>query len=206
MRSTDVSRPVERLPRRRSLRTSAVMVTAAAMSFLLVALLVTTVSRSAFTATTENTGNKVTAIDLDLTDNDGRQAMFDVAGLNPDTPIERCITVTYRNDLDAVPVRLFMSNSAEGNLPQYLNLKVDIGPGVAGDFPGCTGFESSDTVYDGTLAAMPTSYGTGRVTSWDPSGDGETRTFRFRLQMQDHPDAQGESATNFGFTWETRSS
>ena len=66
------------------------------------------------------------------------------------------------------------------------------------------GFAATESVYAGTLAdfaADHSSYATGRFT-WNPTDDEETRSFRFRLTVQDVPAAAGRSAS-FGFTWRT---
>ncbi len=75
----------------------------------------------------------------------------------------------------------------------------------------CTSFGDdggSTNVYTGTLGGFATAhpnFDNGRSTTWDPTGTGQTRTFRFTLSVQDVPAAEGQSTT-FGFSWETRTS
>ena len=188
----------------RSLNSWAVLLSATALSFILIALLVVTSSRAAFTATTSNTGNSASTASLTLTDNDSGTALFNVTDLMPGEWHVRCIRVTYTGGLDPMPVKLYASSAPTGDLAPYLNLKVDIGEDTGGVFRTCDTFTSTGTVYNGALTGLPASYGSG-LSTWNPAGAGETRTFQFALQVQDTDAAQGKTAT-FGFTWETRSS
>jgi hypothetical protein len=194
--------------RRRSIPGLAVQLSAMALTFVLIALLVVTSSRAAFVAQNENVTNQVTAATIDLADNDSSTAMFDtVTGLMPGTDQDRCIDVTYTGSVNPLPVLLYASAPPTGSLGQYLTLTIDIGNDTAAPFRDCTGFTSSATVYSGTLAAFAAAradYATG-LSTWDPAGGPETRTFRFRLSVQDVPAAEGQTAT-FGFSWETRTS
>jgi hypothetical protein len=193
---------------RRSLIGLALQLAAAALSFILVALLVVTSSRAAFVAQNDNVSNQVTAASVDLTDNDSGTAMFaDVTGLMPGTDVDRCIDVTYTGTVDPTPVLVYSNGAPTGTLAPYLNLTIDIGADTADPFRTCTGFVSSATVYTGTLSDFATAhagYATG-VSTWDPAGSPETRTFRFRLSVQDDAAAEGLTST-FGFSWETRTS
>ena len=189
-----------------SVTSVAVMLSAVAVSFVLIALLVVTSSQAAFTAATTNTGNSASTATLTLSDDDSGTAMFDgVTGLVPGTPVERCIRVTYVGGVDPAPVRLYAPGPVTGDLAPYLTLTVDVGPDSGGPYSSCAGFTATGGhVYDGLLGGVPTTYDTG-LTTWDPVATGETRTFRFRLVVTDDTAAQDKSAT-FGFTWESRSS
>jgi len=181
----------------------------AALSFVVVALMVTTSSRAAFVAQNENTGNQISSAVIDLADNDNSTAMFDVGNLRPGVSEVRCIQVAYTGNVDPTPVRLYRAAVPTADLAPYLNLTVEIGPAIGPAFSGCTGFSVSGTEYAGTLAdfaATRTGYGdAAAVTTWDPAATGETRTFRFTVSVQDVAAAEGKS-TNFGFSWETRTS
>ncbi|KGH47973.1 hypothetical protein IN07_05015 [Modestobacter caceresii] len=187
----------------------ALQLCALALSFILVALLVVTSSRAAFNAQTENSPNQVSAGAIDLTDNDAGTAMFaNVTGLVPGaTPVDRCIDVTYTGTVDPGAVLLYATSAPTGGLAPYLNLTVDIGADTTDAFRSCTNFSSTATLYTGTLAGFATahsSYGAG-LNTWDPVANPETRTFRFRVSVQDDQAAEGQTST-FGFTWETRTS
>lgn len=201
--------PVAERPRRgRSANSAMIQLSAFALSFILIALLVVTSSRAAFVAQNENTANQVTAAAIDLADNDSNTAMFaNVTGLVPGTPVYRCIDVTYTGTVDPLAVQLYAAGTPSGSLAPYLDLTVEIGADTADAFRSCTSFVSSGTLYTGTLSAFATTHGTyaAGLTTWDPSTTGEVRTFRFGLAVQDNALAEGLDTT-FGFSWETRTS
>jgi hypothetical protein len=210
MSATDTGSTTAYVRRRRgrSLNALALQLSALALAFILVALLVVTSSRQAFVAQNDNTNNQVTAAAVNLTDNDSSSAMFaNVTGLMPGANVDRCIDVTYTGSVDPTAVLIYISGAPTGTLAPYLNLTIDVGADTADPFRDCTSFVPSGNVYTGTLsafAAAHTGYATG-MTTWDPAAGPETRTFRFRLQVQDTQAAQGLTAT-FGFSWETRTS
>jgi hypothetical protein len=195
--------------RTRSLNGRVMQLSALALSFIAISVLVVTSSRQAFVAQNDNVTNQVSAGAVDLTDNDSTTAMFqNVTGLMPGaTPVERCIDVTYTGSVDPLPVLIYSSGAPSGSLAPYLNLTIDVGTDLTPAFGDCTGFSSAGNVYNGTLQGFHTahgSYATGAST-WDPSGSPETRTFRFRVSVQDNAAAEGQTTT-FGFSWETRTS
>jgi hypothetical protein len=193
---------------RRSVQAMALQLAAVALSFILIALLVVTSSRQAFVAQNDNVSNQVTAATIDLADNDAGTAMFaNVTGLMPGTDVDRCIDVTYTGSVDPTAVLLYVNAAPTGTLGPYLDLTIDIGADTADAYRSCTSFVSSATLYSGTLSGFASTYGnyaTG-LSTWDPTGSPETRTFRFRLSVQNDPAAEGLTST-FGFSWETRTS
>jgi hypothetical protein len=199
--------------RGRSLNALALQLGAVALSFILIALLVVTSSRAAFVAQNDNVTNQVTAAAVDLTDNDSGNAMFaNVTGLMPGTSVTKCIDVTYTGTVDPLPVKIYATTPPTGTgLQTYLNLTVDVGDDTADAFGTCTNFGlvgGSTNVYTGTLQGFATAhpdYANGRATTWDPTGTGQTKTFRFTISVQDNPAAEGLTST-FGFSWETRTS
>jgi hypothetical protein len=195
-------------PRRRSRNALAIQLAAVALSFILIALLVVTSSRAAFVAQNDNVTNQVTAGSVDLTDNDSGTAMFaNVTGLMPGNDVDRCIDVTYTGSVDPTAVLLYANAAPTGTLAPYLDLTIDIGTDTGDPFRTCTGFTPSANVFTGTLATFASSHGTyaAGLSTWDPTGSSETRTFRFRISVQDDAAAEGLTST-FGFSWETRTS
>jgi hypothetical protein len=194
---------------RRSLNALAVQLSALALAFILVALLVVTSSRAAFVAQSDNATNQVSSATVQLTDNDNATAMFNaVTGLIPGQVIDRCIDVTYTGTVDPTAVRLSIAGAPPGTLGTYLDLQIDYAPDTADAYGSCASFPATPTAaYNGTLAAFATAhtgYANG-VTTWDPAGGPDTRTFRFRISVQDNLVAAGLTTT-FGFSWETRTS
>ncbi len=193
----------------RSVNSRLVQLGAAALSFVVVAVMVTTSSRAAFVAQNDNAGNTVSSATIDLTDNDGTAAMFNLSGLLPGVSHTRCITVAYAGNVDPTPVRLYRASVPTDDLAPYLDLTVEVGPEIATAFSGCTGFTPTATEYNGTLDAFATTrtgYGDAAAkTTWDPAANGEKRTFRFTVSVQNVAAAEGKRTT-FGFSWETRTS
>jgi hypothetical protein len=198
-------------PRRRggrSLNSLAIQLSAFALTFILIALLVVTSSRAAFVAQNDNSTNQVSSAAIALSDNDSTTAMFDnVPNMIPGTTYERCIDVTYTGTIDPTAVMLYATGTPTGTLAPYLDLTIQVGTDLTPVFRDCAGFASAGTIYTGTLsnfASTKTGYASG-VSTWDPIGSPETRTFRFVLTVQDNTAAAAKTTT-FGFSWETRTS
>ena len=107
-------------PRRRggrSLNSLAIQLSAFALTFILIALLVVTSSRAAFVAQNDNTTNQVTSAAIALSDNDSGTAMFDaVPNVTPGQTYERCIDVTYTGTVDPTAVMLYATGTPTGTL------------------------------------------------------------------------------------------
>src|SRR5687768_1338051 len=142
-------------PRRRggrSLNSLAIQLSAFALTFILIALLVVTSSRAAFVAQNDNTTNQVTSAAIALSDNDLTSAMFNnVTSMVPGTTYQRCIDVTYTGTVDPTAVMLYANGAPTGTLAPYLDLTIQVGADTPDAFRDCTGFVSSGTVYTGTL-------------------------------------------------------
>ncbi|MGH1489366.1 MAG: hypothetical protein ACRBK7_08245 [Acidimicrobiales bacterium] len=183
-------------------------VSAFAFSSLFVTFLVVSTSRGAFSDTTDNTANSVSAGTVTLVDDDTGAVLFNVSGMAPTDSVSHCIVVTYNGDLTpGSAVQLYRSAAITGTgLDQYLDLVVEVGTG--GTYSDCTGFTPSVTLSTGsTLQSFATThqaYASALGTGWLPTGAGQARTFRFTLTLQDNNAAQGLNTT-FGFSWEARS-
>ena len=192
----------------RSLNSRVVQLGALALSFIGISVLVVTSSRAAFVAQNDNVSNQVTSAAVDLADNDSGTAMFNnVSSLMPGTTEERCIDVTYSGTVDPLAVLLYASGTPSGTLAPHLDLTIDVGSDPTPAFRDCTGFVSAGNLYTGTVAGFATAHGSyaAGVSTWDPAAGPETRTFRFRISVQDNPAAEGLTTT-FGYSWETRTS
>ena len=182
-------------------------VAAFAFSLLFVSFLVVGTSRGAFSDTTDNVSNSVSAGTVAIVDDDSSSVMFNVSGMVPNDTAVNCIVVTYQGDITpSSPIQLYRSGANTGDgLDQYLDLDVEVGTG--GAFGNCTGFSATSTLFNNTLqnfAATHLDFASALGTAWTPTGAGQSRTFRFTLTLQDNNAAQGLSA-GFGFTWEARS-
>jgi predicted ribosomally synthesized peptide with SipW-like signal peptide len=168
---------------------------------------------SAFSSTTDNTGNSFQAGTVVLTDNDSGTSMLSLANAKPGDADVSCINVSYTGTL-ASSVRLYGTTTGTG-LDQYMDLVVTRGTGAAG-FNDCTGFTpdaanhigaGSGVVYSGTLQGFGDNYAAAVVdpTAGSPEvwTTGESHVYRFSVTVQDNNAAQGLNATQ-SFTWEAR--
>lgn len=157
---------------------------------------------AAFFSTTQSDGNGFAAGTVYLQDNDSGSRMFNASGMRPsDPPKQSCITVTYNGTLDA-GVRLYAASVSSTGVEWYLNLRVETGTSTTG-FDDCSGFSAIQTLYDGTLAGYPRTYGGAIV---DPDGawtTGERHTYRFTVSVQNQAAAQGMTGSA-SFTWQAR--
>ena len=194
--------------RRRGSRNALVLqLSAMALAFILIALLVVTSSRAAFVAQSDNVLNQVSTPSILLSDND-TTAMFTVPALVPGQFENRCIDVTYAGTADPSQVSLFTAGNPTGTLAPYLDLSIEYAPDTTDAFGSCSSFPPAGTlVYSGTLADFAATRTThdNSLTTWDPPAGTQTMTFRFRISVQD-VDAAANKTTAFGFTWETRTS
>jgi hypothetical protein len=140
-----------------------------------------------------------------LSDDDAGTALFTATGLEPGSAGSRCIVVTSTGTVPAV-VRLYVAGrTSTRSLTAAINLTVVAGTG--GSASTCNGFTPSTSVYRGTLAGFPASYGAG-VLSWPTTGTagGESRTYQLTWSVPANAatTSQGGSASA-AFTWEAQS-
>ncbi len=159
---------------------------------------------SAFRSTTPNTGNRLAAGTVSLSDDDSATKMFSATGLQRGDSASKCIVVTYNGSL-AASVKLYVTASS-GTLASYLDLTIDEGSG--GSFAGgCGGFTTSSTIYTGTLASFAstkTDFASG-VGSWNPGGSGQTRTYRITYTLNvSAPSSAGNTSATADLRWEAR--
>lgn len=167
---------------------------------------------SAFSATTENTGNSFASGTVVLGDDDSGAAMLSLAGAKPGDSDAACIVIDYSGTLPA-SVKLYGSTGGTG-LDQYLDLRVVRGT-KSSAFDDCSDFAAdaadyigagSGVIYDGTLQGYPDGYGggiddaPGSAETWT---NGETHAYKFVVTVQNDNAAQGLNATQ-AFTWEAR--
>jgi hypothetical protein len=166
----------------------------------------------AFSSTTTNAGNTITAGTVAIADNDAGAAMYSLTAAKPGESVSKCIKVTYTGSLDA-DVRIY-TPSTIGSLGQYVDLTITPGSQTTPSFPSCTGFvaDSGGAIYSGTLQSFGTtknSYANGVVdypgagTKW---ATGESVVYQVSATLQSSaPDAaQGLTTGAHTFTWEAR--
>jgi len=168
--------------------------TAIVGGFLLALLMIMTVSRAAFTATTENTGNTWGAGVLELTDDDSGFALFEVDDIAPGDSGSNCIAVIH----SGVDADVLMSAIASGGTGLQSRLDVSVTRFAGGD---CNS-GASWPVYGGKLNAF-----TGDASpTWDTAVLGHTQHYLITWSLPETVGngAQGLSATA-EFTWQATS-
>jgi hypothetical protein len=166
----------------------------------------------AFSATTTNAGNTITAGTVAIADNDAGAAMYSITNAKPGESVSRCIKVTYTGSLDA-DVHIYTSSTI-GALGQYVELTITPGSQTTPTFPSCTGFtpDSGGALYTGTLANFATTKNTYANGVVDYPGTGskwaanESVVYQVTATLQSSaPEAaQGATTGAHTFTWEAR--
>lgn len=166
----------------------------------------------AFSATTTNAGNTITAGTVAIADNDAGAAMYSITNAKPGESVSKCIKVTYTGSLDA-DVRIYTSSTI-GALGQYVDLTITPGSQATPTFPSCTGFtpDSGGALYTGTLANFATTKNTyangvvdypGTGTKW-AANESVVYQVTATLQSSAPEAAQGATTGAHTFTWEAR--
>ncbi len=108
---------------------------------------------SAFTATTTNSGNTITAGTVSISQHAGSTTLYSLTNQGPGSSTVKCIRVTYGGSL-ASSVKLYTSAVTNG---AAFNLQVERGSGITApdNTMNCTGFTASSTAYNGTLGYLP---------------------------------------------------
>lgn len=166
----------------------------------------------AFSSTTTNAGNTITAGTVAIADNDAGAAMYSIANAKPGESVSKCIKVTYTGSLDA-DVHIY-TTSTIGSLGQYVDLTITPGTQATSTFPSCTGFtpDSGGALYTGTLQNFGNTRNTYANGVVDYPGSGskwatnESVVYQVTASLQSSaPDAaQGLTTGAHTFTWEAR--
>jgi hypothetical protein len=165
---------------------------------------------AAFTATTSNPSSSWATGSVAISDDDASAALFTATGLVPGSTGTKCIVVTYSGTIAAAGVKLYAASSVDSsNLAQYVNLTIEEGTG--GTFAGgCGSFVLGTNVYTGTLAnfnTTKTSYLSGGVGTWAPTGATQTKVYKFTYTLNAATPStgfQGVTASTV-FQWEAQS-
>jgi hypothetical protein len=174
------------------------------------------VTYAAFRATTTNSGDRIEAGSVKLSDNGDGTSLMSMTGGLPGNTSTACIRVLYEGSLPAT-VRLHGTTTGSG-LDQYLDLRVTRGTYTPSTpaFKSCTNFVADATnyigagagvIYNGTLQGFPDDYAGGLVDplagspeSWT---NNENHVYRFEVTLQNNFAAQNLNATQ-AFRWEAR--
>ena len=163
---------------------------------------------SAFTATTQNDGNRVQTGSVAIGDNDASAALYSLTpanGAKPGDFAEKCIKVTYSGSL---PSNVKLYRGAVGALGTYVNIKIYKGTGNAFDCTGFTDTNGGTPIFDNTLSSFGTTYAAG-LSLTNASGaaawaQNDAVTYKVRATVIDDPLAQNGDTNLHSFTWEAR--
>ncbi len=164
---------------------------------------------SAFSATTDNAGNRLKTGDVDISDNDAASPLYLDLAAKPGQTFSKCIKVTYSGSLDA-DVKLY--SSAVGALGDYVDLTITPGTQASSTGLSCTGFtaDSSGPIFNGELDDFAATYsswsnglvdGPGSATYWT---SGQSVAYRFDVTIQNVAAAEGLDTNAHTFTWEAQ--
>ncbi|HEX6459366.1 MAG TPA: hypothetical protein VF032_10665 [Thermoleophilaceae bacterium] len=168
---------------------------------------------SAFSSQTSNPGNNFTAGTVNISDNDGDVAAYNVTGGKPAQTQSECVRVVYTGSLDS-DVRLYTPETI-GALGPYVNLTITPGSQATPN-PNCTGFtaDASGPAYSGTLSAWRTAhhdYASGlavlpgaSATKWSTN---DAVVYKIQATLADDNSANGGSGAalttgTHSFVWE----
>ena len=162
---------------------------------------------SAFSSQTENPGNQITTGTVDLTDNDSSTALYNLTNAKPSDPQQRCIEVSYTGSLTSEVKMYRVPGAALGALADDVTVTVHSGTHASPSFPGCTGFNAEDMLYNGKLDALPTDWNSGLLDAPGSDGDwdqGEKLVYRVTVSVDDVPAAEGQTTGAHTLRWEAR--
>jgi hypothetical protein len=171
---------------------------------------------SAFSATTSNTGNTISAGTVAIGDNDLGATMYTATNQTPGTVTSKCIKVTYTGSLGSA-VKLYTGSTLAAGA-QYIDLKITSGTQASSTFPDCTAFTpdtngTAGVIYDGTLAAFGTAHSsftnglalnTAAATPVATWAQNDAVVYQIEVSVQGGVAAQGATSGSHDFTWEAQ--
>ena len=166
---------------------------------------------SAFSATTSNSGNNISAGTVNIQQHTGATTLYSATNKGPGQTVQGCVRVTYSGSITASAVKLYVSSGIT-NGANY-NLKVERGSGMTtlDNTMSCAGFTPTTTAFDNTLDQVPTTYATGidgkaSAATW---AQNDATDYRFTISVVDDPTPNAHTTANASgnhtFTWEARS-
>lgn len=157
-----------------------------------------------FTASSAPVTATVSTGTVVLGDDDAEQTLFSLTGLKPGDSGERCIRVTSTGSVPAT-VRMYGTGRSNTNgLAGALTLRVRMGTG--GSAASCTGFTSTATLHNGTLAGFGVEGFAAGVGGWNTTGTAaESRTYQLTWSLPTSaPLSVQNGAAGLTFVWEAQ--
>ncbi|GAA0808420.1 hypothetical protein [Spirilliplanes yamanashiensis] len=134
-----------------------------------------------------------------LFDDDGGDAMFALAAMEPDIAVQRCVQVGYGGPAVPGTVRLTAAD-VRGALAGRIAVTVERGTG--GRYGDCAGFRGAP-IYAGTLRDLADDHDDGLDTGWSP-GAGESAAFRVTVRLAGQEQPAPGAAAAASFVWQLR--
>jgi hypothetical protein len=174
------------------------------------------VTSAAFTATTDNPGNRIEAGSVALSDTDANASLYNQLDVKPGAsngPTSECLRVNYSGSLGST-VKLYRSAVSNGNDFNITIERAYSGHGTpltapAGD-NNCTGFVAGSTVYSGSLQGLGTDFASGSAgkngaNTW---ASGDSVDYKFTISVADDPTPNAHTSDHdsgvHSFTWEAQ--
>jgi hypothetical protein len=167
---------------------------------------------SAFSATTTNVDNTISAGTVAISDNDAAATMYAVTNAAPGVITKKCIQVTYDGSLNSA-VKLYTDSTLDASA-QYINLKITSGT-QGTPAMDCTGFaaDTAGVIYNDDMTAFATAHNgwsnglaltnQSNVATWATD---DAVVYQFEVNVVDTPAAQGATSDLHTFTWEAQNS
>lgn len=167
---------------------------------------------SAFSKTTQNDNNTITAGNVTITDNDANAAAYSLPTAKPGDTASRCIIVTFSGNL-ASSVKLYRSAfSGSTGLESNVDLAVTKGTGSASNCSDFTPAASGSAVFASaalsTFSATSWSNGISLTnaagsSTWN-NGDAVTYKIQATLQAATPSTSQSLTTGTHSFVWEAQ--
>jgi len=164
-------------------------------------------SNAAFSADTRNIGNSWETGAVDISDDDGGAAMFQVQNVVPGQTANKCIAVTATPSVPST-IKFYVGDLATDGLEPYV--KVTVAQGTGGTFNDCTGFTADQTEAAQSLQAIQADHSNWAtaILPWAAPAGTTVKTYKItwvfdttgltQLQI----DALQGKASSINFEWE----
>jgi hypothetical protein len=165
-------------------------------------------SNAAFSADTRNIGNSWETGAVDISDDDGGAAMFQVQNVVPGQTANKCIAVTATPSVPST-IKFYVGDLATDGLEPYV--KVTVAQGTGGGFSSCTGFVADQTEAAQSLASIAadhSNWATAILPWTTPGGSADVKTYKITWVFdtssltQPQIDALQGKASSINFEWE----
>jgi hypothetical protein len=166
---------------------------------------------SAFSSTTSNDNNTITAGNVNISDNDAGSAAYSLSTAKPGDSASRCIIVTFTGNLPS-SVKLYRSAfTGSTGLESHVDLVITKGTGSNSNCSDFSPAASGSSVYNSTLGSFSATSWSNGIALTNASGsstwsqnDAVTYKVQATLQSSAPSTDQGLTTGTHSFTWEAQ--